>query len=288
MKAFLSSPAYNDPQLKGHSKIQDSLSEAGFEVVNPNALTTVEADGKTPRDPKDLLNDRLNLLDDSDVFVGWVDRLNPPGVKHYILRGVQTEIEIPLPEQYIQFMAIGMQASGVAQTKPKEGLIVPGRDDPRGLEITNVPRSLHIQPQNGVFGQLASPGPINLPDSLVMFEAGAAVAQGMPVVLLAAASPIIGIAAVKALLIIQSFEDLTPCLKMVYDGLSDEDEPGYWPKLEEKCQDYMKQKHEALVERVQQAAKEAEAAEAPNEEAETSVQQEDAPGPKLVMPGGSE
>jgi hypothetical protein len=84
-----------------------------------------------------------------------------------------------------------MQATGKAKIKPKEGLILPGQD-PRGVEVSNVPTAFTIQAPGGIFGQMVGPGAINFPEPNVMFEYGVAVARGILTVGLGLAYPAMG------------------------------------------------------------------------------------------------
>ncbi len=217
MKAYLSSPAYNDPQIKGHSTLQDYLKEAGFEVLNPNAISAYLADGKTQKTAKEYSSERLALLDEADILISWIDQLQLPGTKLFLLNGVMEKVQVPLPPEIIELISIGMQAKGIAKVKPKSGIIIPG-EDPRGLEVTNVPNCVNVHPQGGIIGTYVA-GPLNIPDITVVYEMGYASCRGIPTVALAAAGPAFGIMAAQVDLLVPGFDLLVPALMEVKDAL---------------------------------------------------------------------
>jgi hypothetical protein len=204
--------------------LQDAISEAGFELLNPNALRGFEDDGKTHRSPLLLMDERAEMLRSADLLVGWMDQLQLKGFQLMLLRDIKTEVTTPLDPQTIQIMAAGLQALGLAQMRPKSGLVVPGRDDPRGVEITNCPRTITLSANQmgGLFGQLVS-GPMNFPDPLVSCEVGQAVALGIPIIMVAISGPAVGLMATKANLLIPTFDDAPEALKTFQEHFDDEE-----------------------------------------------------------------
>ncbi|MCI0526768.1 MAG: nucleoside 2-deoxyribosyltransferase [Nitrospira sp.] len=217
MKMYLSSPAYNNPQLTGHVTIQQAAEEAGVELLNPNAIQVVNDDGSPRLTPHELFKARVEMLDSADIIFCWLDQLLLADHKLYLLTDVKEKIPIPLPTNIIQYTAIGMQAMGHAQVQPKRGIITPNDPD-KGMEVTNVPRELVLTLQGRIFAQVVK-GPINIPDTTVMFEMGYAYCRGKPVVSLGIAWPQCGLMACASNVFITEFDGLSETLKELRESL---------------------------------------------------------------------
>jgi hypothetical protein len=182
LKLYISSPFFNEPQVAMLDNLRLLAEGAGFQVLSP--LDHKLDDGWT--------SNRIKDLKSADALFVWFDSLLPKGEFLFRVSDViREEIQVPLPGEIINFISIGMQASGKAQLRPKQGLILPGQD-PRGMEVSNVPTAFTVRAPGGVFARIIGPGAINLSEPMVMFEFGMAIAENIPVVGLGLAFPSVG------------------------------------------------------------------------------------------------
>lgn len=213
-KIFVAAPFNNEPQIAGYNQIIQTINASGFEAVG-----AVQAE-----DAASIRQKRSEEIEESEIVVAWLDGLYPPGEFLYKLFNVNKEsITIPLPENIINMISIGMQATGQADVRPKEGLILPGQED-RGIEVANVPRSFTAHSPGGIFGQTRD-GVLNLPASQVAYEVGFASALKKPIIAIALASPRLDFNTAQAVgVFLTDFVHLVPALNRTRDAL-DGNEP---------------------------------------------------------------
>jgi len=182
LKLYISAPFFNEPQIAMLENFRALSEGAGFEVLSP---LDHKLDGE-------WVDKRIKDLKSADALFIWFDSLLPKGEFLFKVADViREEIQIPIPEPLVNFISIGMQASGKAQLRPKSGLILPGQD-PRGVEVSNVPTAFTIKAPGGIFARVVGPGATNISEPLVMFEFGVAFAENIPVVGLGLAFPAVG------------------------------------------------------------------------------------------------
>jgi nucleoside 2-deoxyribosyltransferase len=264
VKIYLASPAYNDPQLKVHSEVQDAITAAGAELLNPASIPSLENDGKTQRTPQDYVRDRVLMLEKADVVFAVLDQLQMPGHHLFLMRDIQTAV--PFPEDLLQILAVGMQAMGIAKVQPKKGIVT--ADDPnRGMEVVNLPRGMQIG--NGLLGLPVGGGSLNLPDSNTVFEIGYAAAKSKPVIALGLANPITGIMIpISTLVMLTDLERLDIDVKRLVDAY------GKGIDVFEEEAEVLEKEHRAAVEARMKAMKEKFEAEAKEMEERAKAAQE--------------
>lgn len=170
MNVVVSAPRKNGTQSHLFHIICEYCVEAGCKVIQGNPLHLMD------------IESRISRIVEADIVVVCFDTFYPRGALPFLLKDVKVDkLDVPLPPEIINLIAIGMQSTGIAEVKPKSGLILPG-DDPRGVEVSNVPNTFIVKAEGGVFGNNVLNGPFITPDCDVMIDFGIAVSNKKTIV----------------------------------------------------------------------------------------------------------
>ncbi len=194
--AYVSSPGFNESQRTGVKKILETIREAGYEPYIP--VLTCESP------PQEEVAPHISALQNSAVVVAWLDGLNPKGVSTFEVCAIETKMNAALDPDTLDALVMGLSRhpkyeKKIKALKQRKGLdkkiLMPGELH-KGVEVTA--EDLGIKGTEVDFAKQGKrlckirQGPLNFPDSSVLFELGYAFATRKPVFALAMADPILG------------------------------------------------------------------------------------------------
>jgi len=178
---YVASPFFNDVQRTGLKKIEEAIESVGFKLFSPSRDGIVCPPNGTKEQRLAAFKINIEKISESCAVVAWVDWLNPSGCQTRVIREVDSKINIPLPKELLELVAVGAQVKKQVDDarKGKKSVILPQHmQRPEDLKIPNsidmrLGSTQHID-------EYVTP-PLNLPDIGTVFEMGIAHTQNIPI-----------------------------------------------------------------------------------------------------------